>query len=276
MMKIIFKKTATSALVLLIVATFLPLSEAFAQAGQNGEKPTREEVKTKVNEKSNGNFCTAIEEKGGKFLENWEQKGTSIKSKKDERKNKWTEKMVANDARLAEIRAKAEAEMAKKMADLLSKPGITDAQKTAINTFSATQKTALAKRRAAVDAARKTFQTGVQSAVSTKQSGMDAVVATFKNSISAAFGKAKTDCGAGVEVGAVKETLRASLKTAREKFKSDRESNAKLKVSIEPLIVARKTAFEAARNAYKATMEPARTALKAAFPDGSVDVPAEE
>jgi hypothetical protein len=276
MMKTIFRKTAAGALVFVIGATLMPLSNVFAQAGENSQRPTMEEKKADKQEKITDKVCTAIENNSGKFSENWAQKEADLKTKKEEKKNRWTERVAANDARLAEIRTKAEAEMAKKMADLLAKSGITDAQITAVNTFSATQKTALAKRRAAVDAARKTFQTGVQSAVSTKQSGMDAVVATFKNSISAAFGKAKTDCGAGVEVGTVRETLRASLKTAREKFKSDRESSAKLKVSIEPLIAVRKAAFEAARNAYKATMEPARTALKAAFPDGAVDVPTEE
>lgn len=265
-----------SALVLLIGATLSPLSGAFAQVGQNGERPTREEMKAKAGEKVNDKFCTAIEEKSGKFLEDWEQKGANMNSKKDERKNKWTEKMAANDARLAEIRAKAEAEMVQKIADLLAKADITDAQKNAVNTFSATQKAALAKRRAATDAARKTFQTGVQSAVNTKQSGMDTVVATFKSAVAAAFAKAKTDCASAMDISSVRETLRASLKAAREKFKSDRESNTKLKVSIEPLIEARKKAFETARNEYRATMESARATLKTAFPDGVGDIPAEE
>jgi nitrate reductase assembly molybdenum cofactor insertion protein NarJ len=273
-MKTIFRKSIISALVAFLGLALMPISSVLAQA-ENSQRPTMEEKKADRKEKVNDKFCTAIENNSGKFLENWEQKGNNLKMKKEERKNRWTERVGANSARLTELRSKVDAEMAKKIADLLAKTGITDAQKSAVNTFSATQKTALTKKRAAIDAARNTFQVGVANAVNTKQAGMDAVMATFKNSISAAFGKAKTDCTASVEIGSVRETLRASLKTAREKMQTDKEANAKLKVSIEPLVEARKTAFETARNTYKTTMEAARTTLQAAFPDGTVDLPIE-
>lgn len=268
MMKTIFRKTAAGALIAILSATLIPIPPIQAQTSENSQRPTKEEIKTKINDK----FCATIENGNGKFSENWAQREAKLKQKKEEKKNKWTERMAKNDARILELRAKADATMEKTLNDLLAKEGITDAQKKAIETYRSTRKTALAAKRSVTDAARDTFQAGVQSAVNTRQAGMDAITAAFKTSVSAAFGKAKTDCAAGVDAGTVRETLRASLRTAREKMQADKEANTKLKVSLEPLIAARKAKFEEARTAYKAVMEPALAALKAAFPDGSITI----
>ncbi len=55
------------------------------------------------------------------------------------------------------------------------------------------------------------------------------------------------------------------MKSAQDKFKSDRQAIEKLKDSLEPIRATRKQAVEKAIADFKTAMEKARTDLKAAF-----------
>jgi hypothetical protein len=91
------------------------------------------------------------------------------------------------------------------------------------------------------------------------------MIATLTSASQVAFDKAKADCAAGVEPRAVRDALRASLKSAQDQFQSDRQNFDRLRDDLETLRQTRRDAVKAAIDGFKATAEQARKDLKAAF-----------
>lgn len=213
------------------------------------------------NGQNGGDICARISDMAAKAQEKMGQIKTP-----GERFSNWQEKMTEHDAKLAALRAQWNANRDAQFAKLEEK-ATTDAQKLAVADFEATTKAAISKRQSAVDAAIATFRVGVKNLIVTRQQGVGDDRTAFEAAIKAAFNQAKTDCDNNVAPATVHTNLKNALAAARSKFKLDKQGEPKVGADIQALIATRKQAVDVAMAAFHATMEKARTTLKAAFPN---------
>ena len=150
--------------------------------------------------------------------------------------------------------------------DALAQKATTDAQKTAVTAYQKTISDAVTKRRAANDAARQTFQTAVSNLIASQKSTADAQATIFASSVSTAITSAQAACLANpTDITNIKNTLQASLKSARETFNNARKADASIGEQVKQLAQTRIETVKANDAEFLATTKAARETLKAAF-----------
>jgi hypothetical protein len=197
----------------------------------------------------------------------------TIQGRLDTGRQKLMERRDDRAAKLAARRADEQAKVAERRAaweghwnDLigrLEKDGATNTA--AIAAFKTSMEAAWKTRDAAIAAADKTFRDGLDALVAAKKTAVESAAQAYKSAASAAFTKAQADCAAGVAPATVLTTLRASLKTAQDTFKSDRQAIDKIGEKVKALVTARQAAIQKANADFKAAADAARTAVKATY-----------
>jgi hypothetical protein len=197
-----------------------------------------------------------------------ETKLVDLRVKLDARSNDREQNLEERRAERSEKISELEKQADERRADIatrLEAHATTTAQKAAIVKFQADVRAAVEARRAAYQAANETFRRGVDAAATARRTQAEASVTLFRTSIKAALEKAKTDCAAGVSAATVKANLLASIKAARTRFEADRKAMDRVGAQVKALAETRKAAHAKAMTIFKADMERARVALKAAF-----------
>ena len=82
----------------------------------------------------------------------------------------------------------------------------------------------------------------------------------------AALDKSKSDCAAGTDPAAIRETLRAALDAAKTKLRSDLQAVEKLGDATKALIETRRAAHDKAMADFKIALDKAKADLRVAFP----------
>jgi hypothetical protein len=199
-------------------------------------------------------IATGLSDRSGKVTPAW--------SKQDQ---KLTAGWQKTDQTVAADRQKADSDLNADFTKLEAKAK-TDNQKQAVQTYEAAVHNAIATRRDAYDAARQAFRTGVQDAVSGRHDTVTAQLDTFQSSVSSAISTAKDSCTANPnDAQVIRQTLRASLKSARTTFQIERKADNTVGSQVKQLVVTRKAAFKAADKAFQDSLSTARQALKQAF-----------
>lgn len=217
-----------------------------------------------VNVELRSNVCAQI----GAHFAAVESKLVDLRVKLDARSNEREQKLEEHRADRAEKVTEREKNADERRAEIATKleaKATTDAQKAAIVKFQADVRAAVTARRNAYQAANEAFRKGVDAAVTTRRTQSEAAVTTFRAAIKAALEKAKADCASGVSQTTVKANLAAAIKAARAKFETDRKAIDRVGVQVKALAETRKAAHVKAMATFKADMEKARAALKAAF-----------
>jgi hypothetical protein len=222
--------------------------------GQNG---------TGANGSSAGqNFCQKISDMASQE----ERRLLERKNSPKDRFANWQEKIGQRDTDLAGLRSKWDENRAAQFARLEEK-ATTDVQKQAVAEFETAVKAAISARRTAVDAAISTFREGVKNLISQKSEDVGTGFTAFSDAVKAAYDKAISDCkGTSPDAVSIRATLKSSIQAARTKFQSDKQNAPKVGSGIQTLIDARRASVQKAMDAFKASMETARTNLKKAFP----------
>ena len=249
------KKTIFSAVGAVAILSFFSTVIIFAQTGTPKAAGTQ----------ASKNFCQRVSEFSSRIDQKITEQNVKLEAKRNETANKISSRRQERTSNLAEIRTKWDESRTEHFQKLREKAE-TDAQKQALIQFKEAVNSAISTRRAAVDAANSGFQQGVDQAITARKIAADAAVANFRNSVKAAWDKAKTDCASGVNTATVRQNLKSALKSAREKFVSDKQAVEKLRDSMKNLIQTRKQAIEKANQDFKAAMEKAKDDLKAVFP----------
>lgn len=153
----------------------------------------------------------------------------------------------------------------------LATKATTAAQKQAMLTYEASVQTAISVRRNAYDAARQTFRAGLQSVVTARRSTVSDQFAAFQSSVARALSIAEASCAASPNGGpTIRQTLQASLKSARLSVQSDRKNDATVGSQLTQLAATRVAAFKAADQTFQASLTTARQTLQQAFGKKSV------
>lgn len=250
----------------LISSLFFPL----AVAAQNPDRPQPALYG------NNRGFCALVARGAdGRLGQRLGAQQQKLDEKRAERDNRLTERRQQRDERLSEVRANSDARKADHI-DKLLELAQDDGQKQAVAIFQAAVDAALSARRSAVDEARQEFKNGLDAAIAARKAAVDAATGTFTDALVAAETKAKTDCdAAGSDPAQVRETLRASVESARTQLRSALQAAEKIGPQAGELVQTRNEAFRAAQADFKAALEQARTDLKAAFVSESDDETAE-
>lgn len=135
----------------------------------------------------------------------------------------------------------------------------------ALEDFKKTVEKAVTNRRDVIDNATGDFRKSVDEVVASKKADVTTAIDVFQSSVDTAFKKAEADCADKADPKTVRDTLTTSMKDAREKLQESRRSFEKTSESIPVLAEAKKTAINEAMQDFTATIEKARTDLKAAF-----------
>ncbi len=143
----------------------------------------------------------------------------------------------------------------------------TDEQKTALAEFRVLVKTAMDVRKTAVDAAMLDYRTDLEALVASRQEQLRSATTAFRTSVTAAIAKAKADCAAGVLPEIIRQTLIASIKTAREKLQTEMKALDPNGPTVRELVQTRNESVRKANQTFKETVQTGKEELKQAFKD---------
>ena len=208
-------------------------------------------------------LCDKISSAYSKVAQILIQKEGKIISKKTEIINKIQDHWTKQDTNLAQKRQKWDDNRAKQIA-VLSDKFSSDLDKKAVISFEQEVSSAISARRRAIDSAITNFRQGVQQLKTSRELKTDEAKKTFKNSVISAFETAKADCLSGVSIAIIRENLKISLATAKEKYNNEVRNIEKIGAGMDQLIATRKAAFQKAIQDFKAAMEKARIEFKSA------------
>jgi len=268
---------AVFAFVTLIIPTTSILAKA-QQAISNSEnkaaarenKADNKDNKIEKNANTNAKTCDKITAAGERITNNIADLDTKFQARKEARLQRF-EKKVADAERRREVWRKSvdaniEAQL-KKMMDSAK----TDAQKDAIIAYEKTLKNAIAARRLAIDQAQEAFFLHLSERFSLKRDNLETILLAYRNDRKAAFDEAQSQCAAGTDMNQVKADLKTSLKQAREKFQEQMKNREKGNADLKSYIDERNQAIRKAQDDFKATMTLARTELKKALGETSLN-----
>ncbi len=219
-----------------------------------------EERQANRQEKFCENFTARMEDmknnlssKKGQFADRKKKRIDYLDEKRDTRDNVLTDKREEQDARRNAWYEKLEA-----AAD-------TSEKKAAVIEFKKTVEAAVETRRDAIDTALSAFRKSVDAAVTTQKENRAGGIDTFEAIVEIAIGQAKKDCADGKSAEVVRSAFQSSLKSARDTLQSERKDGENLGVVIKDLAETRKVSIKSALDAFKTTMDQAKSDLKTAF-----------
>lgn len=210
------------------------------------------------------NFCSRIDQIIAPIEQRMTDRDTKLKSKWQEVDANLAKRIAERSARLTDRRGARDENREAHYAKLEAR-ATNDAQKQAVANFKTTVESAVVTRKASVDSAILALQQSIAQTIEARRVAVTAAKNELTTAKSAAIAKAKTDCSAGVDPKTVRETFRASMKAAQDKFRTDYQSIGKLKGSFESVRQIKKQAVEKAISDFKIVLEKARTDLKVAF-----------
>jgi hypothetical protein len=210
------------------------------------------------------NFCFQISSLTSKIDQKITGIGDKLGVKRVEISNKIEERRDNREMKLEQVRDKWDVNREEHFVKLEEKAK-TDEQKQAVINFKKAVNDAISVRRLAIDLAIQNFKTGVDQAIASRKAAINALEDNYESAVKTAIAKATTDCASGVLPATIRQNLTNDLKTARDKFTSERKEVDKTKEVKDQLIATKKAAFEKAINDFKIALEKAKTDLKAAF-----------
>jgi hypothetical protein len=199
-------------------------------------------------------ISTSLTDRSGKVTSAWSQQDQKL-----------TTEWQQVDQKVAAGRQKADTDRNADFTKLEAKAK-TGAEKQAIQTYEAAVHGAVTTRRAAYDDARQAFRTGVQAAISGRHATVTSQLDIFQSSVNSAISTAEASCASDPGSGpAIRQTLQASLKSARTTFQSDRKGDNTIGSQVKQLAATRDAAFKTADKVFQTSLSNARQTLQQAF-----------
>lgn len=221
-----------------------------------------------MNQRENtSQFCTRLNNNVDKFLDKLSAGEVRINEQRNEQTTKLEARAKERADRLALNRSEWDKERQAQYEKLSVKDGASE-EKEALLRFRTIREAAVAARRTAIDAAISAYQNGVKQVVADHSASQDRIRISYRTSVSTAFDKAKAGCAERLTPSSVRETLRSSLKSAREKLSAERGALEKVSVKVRTLGETRKFAVEKALADFKTQIDQARNDLKSVFGSG--------
>lgn len=209
------------------------------------------------------NVCTRIMALSTSSRSTLSQKRSDLQTDFSNRLTKLSTNQTDIDTKIADARTAVTTKFEDNIKSLEAKSGLTDVQKTAVETFKTNVEDAMTVRRAAVDSARSIYRTALASQISTHQQTLSNNVITYQTAVSTAFSTAVANCTDG-SGSATMATLKATIKTARETLNASKTPDSS-KTTIMALHETRSAAIKAANDTFTKTLSGLVTTVKTAL-----------
>jgi len=226
------------------------------------QETVRENLASKSAQRQGNLICDNLEKRVVKIDQTLTEREMKIEEKQTERLEKLNEKRENRDVKLEQHRETWEEKWEEHFV-MLEEKASTSEQRQALVEFEEAVQDAKASRQVVVDKAISQFRTDLDKLINDRKTAIETARNTYINAYNVAVQNAKQTCIDGGDPSQIKETLKAALKTAKDKFNSDRKAIEKM--DVKKLIEARQQALREALEYFKKAMEEVRTKLKAAF-----------
>jgi len=243
-----------------LLASIASPSIAFAETAVNADLNVR--VGTDANVRTQ--ICVQVSDHLLRIENRFADLLLQVDARRDDQHAKLEAKRADREGRIADRESKDD----QKRADLMVKleaEAVTGTQKAAVVKFRADVQAAIRARRAAFQTANETYRRTIEDAITRRRASVDAAVNAFHASVKAAITKARQDCLAGGVLTNIKTTLSASIQAARNKFQQDRKNVDRVGEQTKAAVKVRQDAHAKAMANFRAAMEKARVELKAAL-----------
>jgi len=210
------------------------------------------------------NFCTNVTSYAARITEALTKNKANLENRQEKNKENFQERYAKRSQTLTQARVLGDADREEIYTKLMAK-ATTDAQKQAVQQFKATVETAVTARRSAVDVAVKAYWDALDASLNGRQSSVDSAKQTFTNAINTAVAAAQSACAGGTDPATVRTQFNATVKAAKTQFSTDRKAIDKYGPQVKAIVTTRNAEVKKAFDAFRATMEQARTALKASL-----------
>lgn len=177
-------------------------------------------------------------------------------------------KQLVNDTdkKVAEARQDVDDQRRLNFAKLEDK-ATTETQKGAVKAYETAITTAATTRRAVVDTARQTFRSAVAAMVNSRRDALSDQASGLRSAVAVAYTTAQTSCDGGVAPATVRSTLLDSLKTSRETFADQRQSDTKVRGQIGALAKTRDAVIKTADETFVSAAKTAGQTLEQTLGD---------
>lgn len=148
----------------------------------------------------------------------------------------------------------------------------TDAQKQALSNFRTAVRTAQQTRLAAYQKAMADFKTASDALVASNKSTGESAAKSYKEALASAVKQAVADCNAKVDPKTIAKSYKDALETAKKKLNTDLKTSSTgvtKGAAMQALVHSRNDALNKAQSDFRASIDAAVKALKAAFPNGT-------
>lgn len=210
------------------------------------------------------NFCSRLSQLEERFDARFDERLNRFHERRGGRTDRLDKRQEERLQKLSDHRETTDGRRMKHYETLFDRAD-TDEEKAAVETFQKDLEAAVGTRRSSVDMAINEYQAGIDKTISERTAALDALITDLRNGKKAAFDKAKSSCDNGTDPKEIRETLRADLKAAHEKFVTERKALGKVADDIKALGETRKTSVQKAIDAFKETADRLRDLLKTAF-----------
>lgn len=219
----------------------------------------------------NNGFCSRLANDESKVEGSISQRRDKVSSAWSAQASRLAELKQQAAQKVAEVRASVDAKRQQNFTKLEAKAKTPD-EKAAVQTYETSVEQAVSIRRSTVDKARAAFNQGVMSAIDARHSEISSQMGDLVSGVDSAFATASSSCLGGESGQSVRQTLVASLKSARVTFVSERQNDSKIADQVHALATTRNAAVTAANNTLTASLKTAAQTLKAAFGKDSSEV----
>jgi len=186
-----------------------------------------------------------------------------------------TQKRATLDAEIKQQLETQLSELAQKRATIDSEKAInweklranakTDEQKAAVEKFITTVQDAIKTKRSATDSIISSFRASLSAERTDRKTENDAALTTYKNTITSLVSEIKSACTTG-DAKTIRETFRTGIKSARDTFQASRKTTEKFQAEVTPIKDAKQAELQTIINAFKNSIEVAKSELRLAFP----------
>ncbi len=208
-----------------------------------------------------GLFCQSLGSFSSSTLAQIATLRTTIVAEKAKQESALAAAITQKDDALAQSRVDESAAMQSVFA-LLDASAATAGQKTAVKEFKKAVTDATASRQKSVDDALAAYRSGLASALADAKNSFSQTLDDFNTSITANLTAAKTDCSNGKNDVLVRTSVKAALKSAKDKLAKSETSAAGVNAKIKSLLSQRRKTIVAADQDFTGALNAARNVLK--------------
>lgn len=205
--------------------------------------------------------------------------GEQIQARLTERISQLTQKRSSVEARIKQQTQQRTAALTQKRTtwsgtrsanwEKLRSKAQTEEQKAAVEKFILAVQNAVKAKNEAVDKIISSFRTELQSKNSQRKSEIDSEITGYRNAVASVVAQMKSDCASGKSAQEVRSSFKANLQKARNEFRNEIKTRTRFGEEVVSLKNAKKIEMQAVLEAFKNSVEQAKTELRTAFPPAS-------